>query len=151
MDDLRELYQQLILDHNQAPRNFRTMEEPDFQAEGHNPLCGDQVKIYLKLDDDNNIEDISFSGSGCAISKASSSIMTTILKGKKESEARDLFSNFRDLIMTGDSNDDLPTKLNMLSGVHKFPSRVKCALLSWHTMLQGLNGDRTVVNTEREE
>lgn len=151
MDPLRELYQQLILDHNQAPKNFRIMDQPDTQAEGYNPLCGDQVKVFMKLDNENMIEDISFFGSGCAISKASSSIMTTILKGKKESEARKLFDEFRDLIMTGNSNECLPTKLNMLAGVHKFPSRVKCALLSWHTMMQGLSGEKTVVNTERDE
>ena len=151
MDSLRELYQQLILDHNQAPKNFRIMDRPNTQAEGYNPLCGDQVKVFIKLDNENRIEDISFFGSGCAISKASSSIMTTILKGKKESEARTLFDEFRDLIMTGNSNESLPTKLNMLAGVHKFPSRVKCALLSWHTMIQGLSGKKRVVNTEREE
>lgn len=151
MDDLRELYQQLILDHNQSPKNYRIMLEPDLQAEGHNPLCGDKVEIYLKLDNKDNIVDISFYGSGCAISKASSSIMTTILKGKKKSEAKEIFSDFRNLIMKGKSNRKLPEKLNMLSGVHKFPSRVKCALLSWHAMIQGLDNSSEIVNTEHEK
>lgn len=142
MSDLDELYQQVILDHNKSPRNFRTIDNADRNAEGYNPLCGDQVTVYLKLAD-GVIKDISFQGSGCAISKASASMMTTALKGKTEAEAHELFENMHRLL-TGESNGGTNSeklgKLVILSGVCKFPARVKCATLAWHTVNAALKG-----------
>ncbi len=137
MDEFRELYQQLILDHNQNPRNFRDMPDANHSCEGHNPLCGDEITVYLKVEND-VIQDISFTGSGCAISKASASIMTTMLKGQTVTEARNIFNQFHRLVTTGETSDSPIGKLAVLAGVHKFPSRVKCAVLGWHTAMESL-------------
>lgn len=139
MDDFRELYQQLILDHNQNPRNFKVLEDATHSLDGHNPLCGDRIKVFLKIEND-RIAEISFQGSGCAISKASASIMTTILKGKTETEARAIFERFHRLITTGETQDEELGKLSVLAGVYKFPARVKCAALAWHTAMNSLKG-----------
>jgi nitrogen fixation NifU-like protein len=148
--ELRELYQQVILDHNKAPRNFRKIENPSFFAEGFNPLCGDNINIYLKFDND-TISDISFQGSGCAISKASASLMTAMLKGKTKDEALKIFHRFHDLVTDklGDNPDieDLG-KLAVFAGVREFPARVKCASLAWHTMMNALEGKQDKVSTE---
>lgn len=146
MDDLRELYQQLILDHNQNPQNFREMVDATATAEGHNPLCGDEITIFLQLEND-QISDVSFKGSGCAISKASASIMTTLVKGKTIHDAELLFDQFRTMITTGELNGDIG-KMAVLAGVFKFPSRVKCAVLSWHTMKNALHGITELTTTE---
>jgi nitrogen fixation NifU-like protein len=142
MSDLDELYQEVILDHNKSPRNFRTIENADRNAQGYNPLCGDQVTVYLKLQD-GIIKDISFQGSGCAISKASASMMTTVLKDKTEAEAHELFDHVHRML-TGGANDQTNAgklgKLVILSGVCKFPARVKCASLAWHTVNAALQG-----------
>ncbi len=146
MDDFRDLYQQLILDHNRSPQNFRNMEDATTSAEGHNPLCGDEITLYLKIEN-GKIDDISFMGSGCAISKASASIMTTLLKEKTVEEAESLFEKFHTMITTGEKTGDMG-KLAVLAGVHKFPSRVKCAILSWHTMNNALHGKQILTTTE---
>ncbi|MFN3872728.1 MAG: Fe-S cluster assembly sulfur transfer protein SufU [Ignavibacterium sp.] len=149
--ELRELYQQVILDHNKAPRNFRKIDNPTNYAEGHNPLCGDNVTVYLMIDDNNIIQDISFQGSGCAISKASASLMTSILKGKTVEEAEKLFNKFHDLVTDklGDSfSVDEFGKLAVFAGVREFPARVKCASLAWHTMLNALHNKNEKVVTE---
>ena len=136
MSELQELYQSLILDHNRSPRNFGTLEGADRHAEGYNPLCGDQVAVDLKLDGE-RISDIKFSGNGCAISKASASLMTTAVKGKTLAEAEALFSGFHGLV-TGTAVPDDPKKalgkLAIFAGVAEFPVRVKCATLAWHTL-----------------
>ncbi|HEY7556136.1 MAG TPA: SUF system NifU family Fe-S cluster assembly protein [Candidatus Binatia bacterium] len=148
MAELDDLYQEVILDHNKSPRNFRVMENADRKAEGFNPLCGDQVTVYLRLRD-GLIEDISFQGSGCAISKASASMMTAELKGKRESDAEKLFDRVHRML-TGDGVDGGQSlgKLRVLSGVSKFPARVKCASLAWHTMNSALQGGSEVASTE---
>lgn len=148
MAQLEYLYQEVILDHNKSPRNFRVIENADRKAEGFNPLCGDHVTVYLRLRD-GLIEDISFQGSGCAISKASASIMTAELKGKKESDAEELFDKVHKML-TGDGVDGGQSlgKLTVLSGVAKFPARVKCASLAWHTMNSALKGGSEVASTE---
>lgn len=139
--ELKELYQQVILDHNKAPRNFRKIENPSRFAEGYNPLCGDKINIYVNFDNE-NISDISFQGSGCAISKASASVMTSMLKGKTRKEAEELFNRFHDLVTDklGDNPEieDLG-KLAVFAGVRDFPVRVKCASLAWHTMMNALH------------
>ena len=148
MNDLRELYQQLILDHNQSPRNFKKLEDFDFHKHGHNPLCGDQLEIFIKLKKD-TITNLTFIGSGCAISKASASIMTETLIGKTISEANLVFNKFREMAKSGEVSEELPMKLTVLSGIYKYPARVKCALLAWHTMHQTFNKTNTeIVNTE---
>ncbi|GMU96500.1 MULTISPECIES: Fe-S cluster assembly sulfur transfer protein SufU [Ignavibacterium] len=149
--ELRELYQQVILDHNKAPRNFRKIENPTNYAEGYNPLCGDNVTVYLLIDENNIIQDISFQGSGCAISKASASLMTSILKGKTVEEAEKLFNKFHDLVTDklGDNfSVDEFGKLAVFAGVREFPARVKCASLAWHTMLNALHNKNEKVVTE---
>jgi nitrogen fixation NifU-like protein len=149
--ELRELYQQVILDHNKAPRNFRKIEDASNFAEGYNPLCGDNVTVYMKIDENNVIRDISFQGSGCAISKASASLMTSMLKGKTVEEAEKLFNNFHDLVTDklGDKpNLDNLGKLAVFAGVREFPARVKCASLAWHTMLSALHNKNEKVVTE---
>jgi nitrogen fixation NifU-like protein len=150
MSELDDLYQEVILDHNKSPRNFRAIGDADRKAEGYNPLCGDEVTVYLKLEN-GRIKDISFQGSGCAISKASASLMTAELKGKTESEAEHLFDNVHRML-TGASADGEETqgvgKLMILSGVCKFPARVKCASLAWHTAMSALKGERAVATTE---
>lgn len=150
--ELRELYQQVILDHNKSPRNFHKMDNHNHDAEGFNPLCGDKIHIYLYVEDD-KIKDISFQGSGCAISKSSASLMSTILKGKTKEEAEIFFERFHNLI-TGKlgenpSIEDLG-KLAVFEGVKEFPSRVKCASLAWHTMVSALREEKEIVNTEHE-
>jgi nitrogen fixation NifU-like protein len=146
MDDLKDLYQQMILDHNQNPQNFREMENATSKAEGHNPLCGDEITLFLHVENE-KITDVSFLGSGCAISKASASIMTTLLIGKSVEMAESLFEKFHTMITTGEISEDMG-KLTVLAGVHKFPSRVKCAVLSWHTMNNALHGNTNLTTTE---
>lgn len=148
--ELRELYQEVILDHNKSPRNFKKLETANKTAEGYNPLCGDKINIYLEVQND-IVKDISFIGSGCAISKASASIMSTIIKGKTIKEAEKLFGKFHDFI-TGrlnenESIEDLG-KLAVLAGVKEFPVRVKCASLAWHTMISALKNENKTVTTE---
>ncbi len=149
MSDLRELYQELILDHGRKPRNFR--ELPDARsADGYNPLCGDEVHVFVKLDG-NVVEDVSFQGQGCAISTASASLMTQTLKGKTVTEAMELFQTFHELV-TGRKDDeesrDKVGKLVVLLGVRAFPVRVKCATLPWHTLQAALDEKKTPVTTE---
>ena len=150
MTDLSELYQEVILDHNNSPRNFREMDSATQIAEGYNPLCGDRVVVYLQLDND-VIGDISFQGSGCAISKASASIMTVSLKGQTSTQAEDLFQRFHSMI-TGAANRGIDPqalgKLAVFSGVREFPARVKCANLAWHALHAALDGNRETVSTE---
>ena len=148
MSDLRELYQQVILDHNRNPRNFHELPAATRKVEGYNPLCGDHYTIYLDLDGD-TIRDVAFVGSGCAISKASASVMSSAVKGKSRDEANALFERFHKLV-TGDSSlsaDELG-KLAAFSGVSEFPARVKCASLAWHTLHTALAGAENVVSTE---
>jgi nitrogen fixation NifU-like protein len=148
--ELKELYQQVILDHNKSPRNFRVIENATQQAEGYNPLCGDRLDVYLIVED-GIVKDVSFKGEGCAISKASASVMTSLLKGKKIEEAEDLFERFHDLV-TGKlgENPDLDAlgKLAVFAGVQEFPVRVKCASLAWHTMMNALHNKEEKVTTE---
>jgi nitrogen fixation NifU-like protein len=148
--DLRDLYQQIILDHNKSPRNFHKMENATNRVEGFNPLCGDHYTIYLDVEGE-VIRDISFDGSGCAISKASASLMSSMLKGKTVAEAEDLFKKFHDIV-TGqlDAEEHLIElgKLAAFSGVCDYPARVKCATLAWHTMHEGIAGGQDSVTTE---
>lgn len=150
MDDLRELYQQVILDHNKHPKNFGKIAAANRTAEGHNPLCGDHLDLYLQVEDD-VIKDISFEGAGCAISKSSASVMTTVLKGKSIAEAEQLFKKFQKLITAEPGAEpDLQDlgKLAIFCGVREFPLRVKCAGLAWHTMAAALKNENTAVSTE---
>jgi nitrogen fixation NifU-like protein len=137
MSELDELYQSVILDHNRAPRNFRTLEGATNHAEGRNPLCGDQFDVWLRLEGD-IIAEAAFLGQGCAISKASASMMTQAVKGKTIAEARALFAEFHDVITGAGGPTTLPSKLEVFRGVSAFPIRVKCASLSWHAMKQAL-------------
>ncbi len=152
MSDLRELYQEVILDHHKKPRNFRKLNDADRQMEGYNPLCGDRVTVYLKLDGE-VVKDVSFQGSGCAISVASASMMTDALKGKTLAEAEALFKTFHELL-TGQparsASEGSPPlgKLAVFSGVREFPVRVKCATLPWHTFHAALEGKTEPVSTE---
>jgi nitrogen fixation NifU-like protein len=150
--DLNALYQSIILDHNRRPRNYRELADADRRSEGRNPLCGDEVTVWLKMDGD-RIEDASFIGSGCAISKASASIMTTAVKGKTRAEASALFDRFHDLV-TGNASarpeDPALGSLAAFSGVSRFPVRVKCASLAWHAMRAALRGEGDVAITERQ-
>jgi len=145
MSDLRELYQEVIIDHNRSPRNYGCLENASCEAEGFNPLCGDKLTLYLRLDN-GVIKDVSFEGSGCAISTASASLMTEYLKGKTEIEARELFNKFHSSI-TSEIKHDLG-KLEVLLGVKEFPNRVKCATLAWHTLCAALNNEDGVASTE---
>lgn len=150
MSDVYGLYQEVILDHNRKPRNFRAMADADLHADGYNPLCGDRVTIYLKLDGD-RIRDVSFKGSGCAISTASASILTDVLKGKTRAESEALFQKFHALVTgdeTGNGAGPALGKLAVFSGVSEFPARVKCASLAWHTLRSALEGAPDVVTTE---
>ena len=153
MSDLRELYQEVILDHSRQPRNFRRPDHANREAKGDNPLCGDKVTVFLTVDD-GKVTDVGFQGRGCAISMASASLMTEIVKGKSEAEARALFESFHDE-MTGKSAchgaaaGELD-KLTVLSGVREYPMRVKCATLSWHTLMAALNNAQTV-STESDD
>jgi nitrogen fixation NifU-like protein len=150
MSDLRELYQEVILDHNKRPRNFRAMEPPHQKAEGFNPLCGDRITVYLRVRG-NVIEDLSFEGSGCAISKASASLMTDALKGRTLNDADGLFEEFHDMV-TAPPDAPVETgrlgKLAVFAGVREYPVRVKCASLAWHTLRAALEAKQHVVSTE---
>jgi nitrogen fixation protein NifU and related proteins len=150
MSDLQALYQEVILDHNRRPHNFRGMPAADHRAEGFNPLCGDRVTLFLKLDGD-RIADVSFQGSGCAISTASASILTDAVKGKTAAEAHRLFERFHKLVTGKHLNDGRELgKLAVFSGVSEFPARVKCATLAWHTLKSALEqGDP--VSTEQDD
>jgi nitrogen fixation NifU-like protein len=148
MSELTELYQQVILDHNKKPRNFRKLEAANHTAEGYNPLCGDQLTVYLQIEND-AVKDISFEGAGCAISKAAASMMTQVVKGKTRQEAERLFAEFHKMV-TGDLDESVPNQLGNLeifAGVREFPVRVKCATLAWHTMQAALNNE-AMVSTE---
>ena len=155
--NLKELYQEIILDHGKNPRNLGSIEKFNRDAKGHNPLCGDKVHVYLKLDEKKKIEDISFEGSGCAISMASASIMTDLFKGKEESEVKEIINDFLEMIKEKPElssqklQDDEKTKLMCLSGVKQYPMRVKCATLSWHTLTSAINNDKKEINTENEK
>lgn len=146
-DDLADLYQQVILDHSKSPRNFHKLPTANRTAQGHNPLCGDQVTIYLEMDGD-TIKEISFQGSGCAISKASASLLTTALKGKTKAEVKALFDKVHEMITTGAVQADAIGKLAVFAGVHKFPARVKCAILPWHAAVAAVEGQADPVSTE---
>jgi nitrogen fixation protein NifU and related proteins len=152
MLDLRDLYQEVIVDHNRSPRNFGKLENPDRIAEGFNPLCGDRLNLYLQLDKDNRITDMKFDGSGCAISVASASLMTDTLKGKTIEEADLVFNQFHNLITNNgpvaEEQAALLGKLSALLGVRDYPTRVKCATLCWHTLKSALSGKEMPVSTE---
>jgi nitrogen fixation protein NifU and related proteins len=149
MTELSELYQQVILDHNKKPRNFRKIDSPTHTAEGHNPLCGDQLTIYLDLENDRVI-DVAFEGSGCAISKASASMMTQAVKGKNKQQVEELFKEFHSMV-TGELDEEREDNelgnLRIFAGVREFPVRVKCATLPWHTLHAALNKQQ-LVSTE---
>ena len=151
MADLRELYQEVILEHSKSPRNYRELSTANHKAEGYNPLCGDHFTVYLDLEEDGKIRDIAFQGSGCAISKASASMMTQSVKGKSRAEAEKLFERFHKLV-TGHSpaNGDPADlgKLGVFAGVSEFPVRVKCATLAWHTLRAALEGQQQPASTE---
>ncbi|MBZ5499203.1 MAG: SUF system NifU family Fe-S cluster assembly protein [Acidobacteriia bacterium] len=150
MPDLRELYQEVILDHHKRPRNFRRPEDANKHADGFNPLCGDKVTVFVRMEN-GIVRDIAFQGSGCAISTASASMMTESLKGKSETEVAQIFQRFHDLV-TGRSPADADSaglgKLAVFSGVREYPVRVKCATLAWHTMRAALEGSQETVATE---
>ncbi len=150
MADLRELYQTTILDHNKQPRNFRVPEGANRQAAGHNPLCGDRVNVYVRLEDD-VVKDVGFQGNGCAISTASASLMTQAVKGRPVAEVQKLFDAFHELV-TSDPQREFDAaavgKLAVLAGVREYPVRVKCATLAWHTLQAALAGAATTVKTE---
>lgn len=141
MSELSELYQQVILDHNKKPRNFRKLETANHRADGYNPLCGDQLTIYMKLEDD-LVTDVGFEGSGCAISKASASMMTQAVKGKRKEQAEKLFKEFHSMVtgeLDEENEENTLGNLKIFAGVREFPVRVKCATLPWHTMHAALN------------
>jgi nitrogen fixation protein NifU and related proteins len=146
-DELQEIYQQVIMDHSRSPRNFFKLDIANRIAEGHNPLCGDRVTVYMLMEN-GVIRDVSFLGEGCAISKASASIMTESLKGKTREQAQELFNKFHDLVTTGKMDVDEVGKLAAFAGVNKFPARVKCAILPWHAIVATLQGQENVVSTE---
>jgi nitrogen fixation NifU-like protein len=150
MSDLRDLYQEVILDHNRRPRNFGALEHPSRTARGHNPLCGDRLTLYLALDGD-RIADVAFEGTGCAISRASASLMTEAVKGKTVPEAQALFARFHQVVTApGDAPVDTSGlgKLAVFAGVREYPARVKCASLAWHTLHSAMTAPDTVVSTE---
>ena len=155
--NLKELYQEIILDHGKNPRNLRKTENFNKDAKGHNPLCGDKVHIYLKLNENKKVEDISFEGEGCAISMASASIMTDLLRGKEENDVKEIVNDFLEMIKEKDEiktnllKDDEKTKLMCLSGVKQYPMRVKCATLSWHTLTSAIDNFQNEINTENME
>ena len=155
--NLKELYQEIILDHGKNPRNLRKTENFNKDAKGHNPLCGDKVHIYLKLNENKKVEDISFEGEGCAISMASASIMTDLVKGKEENDVKEIVNDFLEMIKQKDKietkllKDDEKTKLMCLSGVKQYPMRVKCATLSWHTLTSAIDRSQNEINTESME
>ncbi len=153
--DLKELYQDIILEHGKSPRNFGKCTGHNHEAKGHNPLCGDQVQVYLKLNEKKKVENLSFEGSGCAISIASTSIMTELVKGKSFDSAKNIINEFLDMIKNGvdmktsELTNDQKIKIMSLSGVKQFPMRVKCATLSWHTLTSALSDEKTEINTEK--
>ena len=155
--NLKELYQEIILDHGKNPRNLRKTDNFNKDAKGHNPLCGDKVHIFLKLNENKKVEDISFEGQGCAISMASASIMTDLIKGKEENEAKEIINDFLEMIKEKDSlntkllEEDEKTKLMCLSGVKQYPMRVKCATLSWHTLISAIDKSQNEINIESKE
>ena len=152
--NLKELYQEIILDHGKNPRNLGKFENFNKDAKGHNPLCGDKVHLFLKLDENKNVNDISFEGEGCAISMASASIMTDLMKGKSEKEAKEIIDKFLDMIKEKDDintnllEEDEKTKLMSLGGVKNYPMRVKCATRSWHALSSALDDFQKDVTTE---
>jgi len=148
-DELSDLYQQVILDHCRKPRNFHELSSPTCSAQGHNPLCGDQLKLYLDLEGE-TIKDISFVGSGCCISKASASLLTEGVKGKTRAEVQKMFDLVHELVTTGKVSGDVG-KLAVFAGVHKFPARVKCAILAWHAVMAAMRGEQKPVTTETED
>ena len=153
--DLKELYQDIILEHGKSPRNFGKCIGHNHEAKGHNPLCGDQVHVYLKLNEKKNVDELTFEGSGCAISMASTSIMTELVKGKSFDTAKEIINDFLNMIKSGsvmttkDLDEDQKTKIMSLSGVKQYPMRVKCATLSWHTLVSALDGKKNEVNAEK--
>ena len=155
--NIKELYQEIILEHGKNPRNLRKTDNFNKDAKGNNPLCGDNVHIYLKLDEKKKVEDISFEGSGCAISMASASIMTDLLKGKEEIEVKEIVNDFLGMIKKNPQlksknlKEDEKTKLMCLSGVKQYPMRVKCATLSWHTLTSAIDNSQEEINTERKD
>ncbi len=153
--NLKQLYQDIILEHGKSPRNLGKCEGYSHEAKGYNPLCGDKIHVYLKLNEKKKIEDASFEGSGCAISIASASIMTDLVKGKEESEVKEIIKDFLGMIKVNPSlnsknlKEDEKTKLMCLSGVKQYPMRVKCATLSWHTLTSGIDNTQKEINTEK--
>ena len=153
--NIKELYQEIILEHGKNPRNLRKTDNFNKDAKGYNPLCGDNVHVYLKLDKKKKVEDASFEGSGCAISMASASIMTDLVRDKEEKEARDLIKDFLNMIkekselFTKSLSEDEKTKLMSLSGVKQYPMRVKCATLAWHTLTSAITNSQEEINTEK--
>jgi nitrogen fixation NifU-like protein len=151
MDDLRELYQETILDHNKKPRNFRVLDDANREADGRNPLCGDELTLYARVGDDGLLEEVTFQGTGCAISRASASLMTDFVKGKKLEDFQDAFDRFHNLL-TSRPNDppeiDGLGKLAVFGGVREYPMRVKCATLAWHALRSALEGDDDTAKTE---
>jgi nitrogen fixation protein NifU and related proteins len=147
MSELRELYQEVILEHSKHPRNFRALDSANHTAEGFNPLCGDHFTVYANVQD-GTIHDLSFQGTGCAISKASASMMTQSLKGKSAAEAEELFTRFHDLVTGRSGSGDAVGKLAVFAGVSEFPLRVKCATLAWHALRAALRGEEQAVSTE---
>ena len=153
--NLKELYQELILDHGKNPRNLKKTENFNKDAKGHHPLCGDKVHIYLKLTENKKVEEASFEGSGCAISMASASIMTELVKGKEVNDVKELVKDFLEMIKEKNTlkannlSEDEKTKLMSLSGVQQYPMRVKCATLSWHTLTSAINNKKEEINTEK--
>lgn len=146
MSELSDLYQEVILDHNKNPRNFREIADADKWADGNNPLCGDALRVYVDLEDD-KVKDVAFKGSGCAISKASASMMTQVVKGKSKEEAETLFDEFHRMVLgtlDEEREENSLGKLKIFAGVREFPARVKCASLSWHTLNAALHGDDSV-------
>ena len=149
MSELRDLYQDIILEHSKRPRNYRRLEVANRNAEGFNPLCGDQLNLFLQIEGD-VVKDISFVGSGCCISKASASLLTESVKGKTKSDVQKMFDLVHKLVMTGQANGDVG-KLAVFAGVHKFPARVKCAILAWHAVMAAMKGEQKPVTTETED
>ena len=153
--NIKELYQEIILEHGKNPRNLRKTDNFNKDAKGYNPLCGDKVHIYLKLNEKKKVEDASFEGSGCAISMASASLMTDLVKGKEENEVKEIVNDFLGMIKKNPElrsknlKEDEKTKLMCLSGVKQYPMRVKCATLSWHTLTSAMNGKGEEINTEK--
>ena len=153
--NLKELYQEIILDHGKNPRNLGKFDNYNKDAKGHNPLCGDDVHIYLRLNENKKVDDITFEGKGCAISMASASIMTEMVRGKEEIEVKEIVTDFLKMIKEKDElnnnilSEDEKTKLMSLSGVKQYPMRVKCATLSWHTLSSALENSQEIVKTEK--